>query len=345
MMTHDKSVPYLEYVEGLKFHPLPRIVKLADLRHNSDLSRIDNVTQKDKERAEKYRKAISILEGGGNSYVAMYLDTMEIFRKGNYKKYGKTVQLKLSRDEMCAAKVILPSELSLFDHPDVGRNIYKTEVSCRNMDSFSMARDICSSESFGINTDKMLVLNFANPVNKGGGVKRGARAQEEDLSRKSSLMLSLESKGAEEYYLYNRSLRTYLGSDAMLLSPYVEIIRDDRGELLDQTQVVSVLTCAAPYIASGLEGLTHEEYRDMLYHRIEAMLRCSAYYGYTHLVLGAWGCGAFCNDAELIASLFDKAIKDNGSYFKRIDFAVYDKSFDQYNYRSFSKYFGNYTGQ
>ena len=37
-------------------------VKRADLRHNSDLTRLDHVTPKDLERAEKYRRAIEILQ-------------------------------------------------------------------------------------------------------------------------------------------------------------------------------------------------------------------------------------------------------------------------------------------
>ena len=61
-MTHDKSVPYLEYVAKLKANPVARTVKLADLKHNSDLSRLDVVDRKALSRVEKYRKAISILE-------------------------------------------------------------------------------------------------------------------------------------------------------------------------------------------------------------------------------------------------------------------------------------------
>jgi len=38
------------------------MVKLADLRHNSDMSRLDKVTAHDRERAEKYKKAIEFLE-------------------------------------------------------------------------------------------------------------------------------------------------------------------------------------------------------------------------------------------------------------------------------------------
>ena len=61
LMTHDDSVPYLDYVAKLKDNPIARAVKLADLRHNSDLSRLDKVDEKALERVEKYRKAIELL--------------------------------------------------------------------------------------------------------------------------------------------------------------------------------------------------------------------------------------------------------------------------------------------
>ena len=62
MMTHDDSVPYLDYVRALRKNPLARAVKLADLRHNSDLTRLDAVTEKDLRRVEKYQQAIAVLE-------------------------------------------------------------------------------------------------------------------------------------------------------------------------------------------------------------------------------------------------------------------------------------------
>lgn len=62
LMTHDDSVPYLDYVAVLKSNPVARCVKLADLRHNSDLSRLDVVDEKALARVEKYRKAIEMLE-------------------------------------------------------------------------------------------------------------------------------------------------------------------------------------------------------------------------------------------------------------------------------------------
>ena len=61
LLTHDKSVPYMEYVARIKGNPIAKAVKLADLRHNSDLTRLDTVDDKAIERIEKYKKAIGIL--------------------------------------------------------------------------------------------------------------------------------------------------------------------------------------------------------------------------------------------------------------------------------------------
>lgn len=62
LLTHDPKTPYMEYVAKLKNDPIARAVKLADLAHNSDLSRLDVVTEKDLERVEKYKKAMELLK-------------------------------------------------------------------------------------------------------------------------------------------------------------------------------------------------------------------------------------------------------------------------------------------
>lgn len=61
LLTHDKSVPYMEYIAALKNDPVAREVKLADLRHNSDLSRLNTITDKDRERLAKYQQAMELL--------------------------------------------------------------------------------------------------------------------------------------------------------------------------------------------------------------------------------------------------------------------------------------------
>ena len=61
LMTHADDVPYIEYVVKIKTNPIAKAVKLADLKHNSDLTRLDVVDQKALDRKEKYKKAIDYL--------------------------------------------------------------------------------------------------------------------------------------------------------------------------------------------------------------------------------------------------------------------------------------------
>ncbi len=63
LMTHEDDMPYLDYVAKLKDNPIARAVKLADLAHNSDLSRIGEVDEETRERLEKYKKAMALLKG------------------------------------------------------------------------------------------------------------------------------------------------------------------------------------------------------------------------------------------------------------------------------------------
>ena len=62
LLTHTGEEPYLRYVARIKENPIAKRVKLADLRHNSDLSRIRQVTERDRDRVEKYAAAIRLLE-------------------------------------------------------------------------------------------------------------------------------------------------------------------------------------------------------------------------------------------------------------------------------------------
>ena len=61
VLTKKKGQDYQQYLELVKSNPIARCVKLADLKHNSDLSRLATITEKDMERFEKYKKAIDYL--------------------------------------------------------------------------------------------------------------------------------------------------------------------------------------------------------------------------------------------------------------------------------------------
>ncbi len=62
LMTHEDGVDYMSYVRSIKANPIAKAVKLADLRHNSDLTRLDVVDEKALKRREKYQQAMSLLE-------------------------------------------------------------------------------------------------------------------------------------------------------------------------------------------------------------------------------------------------------------------------------------------
>ena len=280
--------------------------------------------------------------------IAVLRETLQILDRGYYVVNGKAVSLKLSRERMERCMVLLPNNVQEICDRELNRAFVmgRCGYDCVPMDSFAAAIALTETRFTHTEAKPVLVLNFANPVNVGGGVYHGARAQEEDLCRKSSLLCSLESEGASRYYKYNRSLNTYMGSDAMIFSPQVEIIRDENGELLEDTVIVAVLTCAAPMISHGLEGMSEKEYLGLFYNRISNVLKCAAYFGYEELVLGAWGCGAFGNDAAMVSDLFYRALKElrwnrlrEKDLFRRIVFAVRSGDPPTYNYTEFCRNF------
>lgn len=61
LLTKTESKPYKDYVEEIKQNELARVVKLADLKDNMNISRLKALTENDKLRIKKYRAAFKIL--------------------------------------------------------------------------------------------------------------------------------------------------------------------------------------------------------------------------------------------------------------------------------------------
>ena len=61
LLTHADDVPYMDYVKALSVNPIAKAVKIADLTHNSDTSRLDVVDEYALKREEKYKKALEFL--------------------------------------------------------------------------------------------------------------------------------------------------------------------------------------------------------------------------------------------------------------------------------------------
>lgn len=72
LLTHDPDEPYLEYVARVRQNPVARAVKLADLKHNGDLTRLDGIGPRERERLLKYRMAEAVLAEDRHDVVMGY---------------------------------------------------------------------------------------------------------------------------------------------------------------------------------------------------------------------------------------------------------------------------------
>ena len=61
VISKKKDQEYFSYLELVKNNNIAKKVKIADLKHNSDLKRLRSITQKDIGRAIKYKKALDYL--------------------------------------------------------------------------------------------------------------------------------------------------------------------------------------------------------------------------------------------------------------------------------------------
>jgi uncharacterized protein (TIGR02452 family) len=166
-------------------------------------------------------------------------------------------------------------------------------------------------------------LNFASATSPGGGFLNGARAQEEYLCRSSALYVTLKDS---PMYAYHRAKGHKLYSDAMIYSPDVPVFRGDDHRLLAEPYRASFITSAACLT----KHLTEPELSlvpEIMFNRMLKVLSVAQAQGHDSLVLGAWGCGAFGNDGNLIALFFDQALNQTfKGAFKEVTFAIVDTS-------------------
>lgn len=182
-------------------------------------------------------------------------------------------------------------------------------------------------------------LVFASARNAGGGFLNGAQAQEESVARGSALYPCLRAAG--EFYAHHRASDDLLYSDRVIYSPEVPVFRDDHGTLLPAPYPVSFLTAAAPnrgaILRSRPESLAAVP--GVLDRRAARVLQVASAHGHRRLVLGAWGCGVFANDPEVVASAFQNALRHNG-FFEHVVFAVLDRQRNAPTRAVFERVFG-----
>jgi uncharacterized protein (TIGR02452 family) len=189
---------------------------------------------------------------------------------------------------------------------------------------------------------RVVALNFASAKHPGGGFLGGAKAQEEDLARCSALHACLVTQRA--YYDENRACGSMLYTDYIIHSPDVPFFRDESLALLATPFLVSIITAPAPNAGEELKRNpgARRQIRAALERRADFVLRVAAAEQHETLVLGAWGCGVFRNDPTEVADVFARCLESarfRGA-FRRVVFAVYDRSRERVNRRPFEERFG-----
>ena len=201
---------------------------------------------------------------------------------------------------------------------------------------------------------KIAVMNFANAFHAGGGVVNGASAQEECLCRTSTLYPLLYRRTLRDsFYKHHSDLNTPKASDSLVYTEGVIICKTDEDlpKRMDKSEwvTVDVITIAAPdlrkksnmYAGLVQNGTFMNDAELFGYHvkRAIHMLTVAAAKQADILVLGAFGCGAFQNDPEVVAKAYKTAIAEFPKVFDSVEFAVYCSPGNERNYEAFKKIF------
>ena len=203
---------------------------------------------------------------------------------------------------------------------------------------------------------KTCILNFASATNPGGGVLYGSSAQEESICRCSTLYFCLRTPDLiRDFYKPHIDAGNPLYNDDIIYSPDVQVIKTDTSmpERMNEEDwyPVNVITCAAPNLREhpsnlmnpnagrAAAQLTEQELRTLLETRIRRIYAVAAAVGNDVLVLGAFGCGAFCNPPELAADVFFQVTQEYRRMFETIEFAVFHTPREMQNYEAFQSRF------
>lgn len=196
---------------------------------------------------------------------------------------------------------------------------------------------------------KVAVLNFASATRPGGGVATGSSGQEECICRCTTLYPCLTTKEAEvRFYDPHRKNVGPLHNDDIIYTPDVAVIKNDDYDRLPEPVYIDVITCAAPNLREKniskynqerepAPDITSEELKAIHMSRARQILSAAAQNFVDVVVLGAFGCGAFRNDPNVVAAAYREVLPEFTKRFKAIEFAVYCRDKNTENYEAFKR--------
>ena len=253
----------------------------------------------------------------------IFQNTLDIVNEGSY-------------DDVNQNKVVLPNPEGLINDSrfyDSQNKIVATAVHGETVISVEETDCLVAGRVLLEQGFSPAVLNMASRQNPGGGVLKGAGAQEENIFRRSNIFLSLY-QFAEYASLYGlaRNRRQYPKNQktGSCYSPDVTIFRgteQDGYPLLEtpyQLSIISVPAINRPQLKTRFEIADYliEPTKE----KMRTIFRLAHRYGHDAIVLGAMGCGAYCNPPQHVAKLFHQVLEESEfkNRFRHICFAILD---------------------
>jgi uncharacterized protein (TIGR02452 family) len=238
--------------------------------------------------------------------------------------------------ELCRWRTVPPSQ----QHPR-----QKAKLSLLPCTTLSGARHLESLTPPSSPKPLMGILNFASATRPGGGFLLGAVAQEESITRSSSLYTSLSTPIANQFYAsHTQDNRGGYYTHAMIYSPNVLLFRNDNGDWLNPMKVEVVTSPAVN--AKEVRGRHRagnqsqsgghfdrnrlEAYiRDVMRERMARVLALFEIRRVRNIVLGSFGTGVFRNDVKTVAGIWSELLNGRqarfSTSFDNVLFAIPDE--------------------
>jgi hypothetical protein len=200
-------------------------------------------------------------------------------------------------------------------------------------------------------------LNMANAYGPGGGYTDGMVAQEENMFRRTDCHFAIvrktfmRSDGSEQYTSEQSDLingvngRVYLDIDhprVCIRGPEKRSLRNLGYDWLSDDNIFPFyeLRAAAVDLRSG-EAYNHNETRKRVAAQLDTLIEA----GVRHVVLSAFGCGAFMNPANYVASAYHEALKERFMHFDVVAFGIFNAGYGPNNFAAFEEEFKSWKVQ
>lgn len=253
--------------------------------------------------------------------ITVFEETQDIISIGGYKDSSGNWHEVEKPKSQTFYRTLKPTERGLkFDYPP---KIYVEEI-----DTLQKAKEL---------GPECVILNMASSFKPGGGVIKGAKAQEEDLCRRSNLYPSLLH--FEDKYPIPKFGGIYTKG--------IQVFRSVRQyNLLHEPFFCSCISFPGIKLEDPANIGNEEKFMINLKGKIRGILRIAVLKKHGKLVLGALGCGAYKNPPDLVARAFKEVLeeKEFEGRFEEICFAILpDKKGGDKNKKEFLKVFPSKT--